>query len=204
MCDLRTCSYPFDWLWSPGKTTYTILKILLEKGIDDTVEYMTSGLSCYKYAYNEHYEKTAERTTNYINPNSGLGITHFEIDVEFKMKLKRRFARFLEDMYSTEPIVFIYADAANPCMNYHIDGICYGNDASSDLASIYELLQPIHPNMEILYFCWKSRECEWHGRFTKHIRYIYFDYKADWGKVVYFDLNKELMSYKQRITMNNS
>ena len=27
--NFREYSYPFDWLWSPSKTTYNILKILL-------------------------------------------------------------------------------------------------------------------------------------------------------------------------------
>lgn len=29
--NLREYSYPFDWLWSPGKTTYNIL---INDGID--------------------------------------------------------------------------------------------------------------------------------------------------------------------------
>ena len=43
--NLREYSYPLDWLWTPCKTSYDILNILINKGIDETVKYMTMG--CY-------------------------------------------------------------------------------------------------------------------------------------------------------------
>ena len=45
----RDCSYPFDWLWTPSKTTYNILNILLTNGINEAVEYMTTGYTYYTY-----------------------------------------------------------------------------------------------------------------------------------------------------------
>lgn len=63
-----------------------------------------------------------DKITQYqMNKNSGLGIIHFTINDEFKGKLKIRLERLLNDIKSGEKIIFIYADAANKLLNYHLD-----------------------------------------------------------------------------------
>jgi hypothetical protein len=87
---LREYSYPFDWLWTPSKTTYTILYILINEGIEKALEYMTTEYTYYTYLENEHYISTNAITHSQMNKHSGLGITHFIINNEYKCKLKIR------------------------------------------------------------------------------------------------------------------
>lgn len=155
--ELRSASYPFDWLWTPGRTTYQIMKRLLEEGVSSAVEYMTTGYSYYTYMDNEHYISASTVTECQINKETGLGNTHFPINDEYKSTLARRLERLRTDIYSSEYLLFLYADAANSYCNYNLDGVDYGHDATEDLSKIYDLLSEIHPNMKIIYFCWDSR-----------------------------------------------
>jgi hypothetical protein len=94
---------------------------------------------------NEHYISINEVSECQMNKNTGLGITHFTINDEYKITLKRRLKRLLLDIKSLENITFIYADAANPYLNYHLDEIEYGTDATEYLLKIYDLIYPITP-----------------------------------------------------------
>jgi hypothetical protein len=176
--NLREYSYPFDWLWTPSKTTYNILYILINENVDKAVDYMTTGYSYYKYLNNEHYLYVNKITECQMNPNTGLGITHFTINDEYKNKLKIRLERMLRDIKSNEKIVFIYADAANLNFNYHLNDIEYGVDATEYLLKIYELIYPLNNNIKIVYFCWNIRKSE-----NGIIEYIAYDFKQHWGHV---------------------
>jgi hypothetical protein len=175
---LREYSYPFDWLWTPSKTTYNILYILINENVDKAVDYMTTGYSYYKYLNNEHYLSVNNITECQMNINTGLGITHFTINDEYKNKLKIRLERMLRDIKSNEKIVFIYADAANSNFNYHLNDIEYGVDATEYLLKIYELIYPLNNNIKIVYFCWNIRKSE-----NGIIEYISYDFKQHWGHV---------------------
>ena len=150
--NLREYAYPLDWLWSPSETTYNVFRILINDGIETTLEYMTTGYTYYMYAGNEHYISVDHLTESQMNKNTGLGNTHFTINNEYKDKLKRRLERLLDDITSNESILFVYADAANPHLNYHLDDIDYGVDATEYLLKIYELIHPINNNIQIVYF----------------------------------------------------
>jgi hypothetical protein len=180
----REYSYPLDWLWSPGKTTYTILQILLSQGIDSAIEYMTTGYSYYEYLGNEHYISVNETTINQMNKETGLGITHFTIDDEYKETLRRRFERLLNDIKSDMEITFIYCDASNREFNYFLDHVELGVDATEYLMKIYELLYPLNQNIKIIYFCW-------HDRMKEHpiIQHITYDYQYCWLDVAEFIKN---------------
>jgi hypothetical protein len=171
---LRDCSYPLDWLWSPGNTTYNILNILINEGIEKAIEYMTTGYTYYKYLGNEggHFVSVNEVTNCQINKTTGLCINNFVIDEEYKNKLRRRFERFLNHINSNEKIVFMYTDTANPDMNYKLDDEVYGLDASEYLLKIYDLIYPINNNIKVVYFCWTERE-----RKDTRIQYIPYEYK---------------------------
>ena len=176
--NLREYSYPFDWLWTPSKTIYNILSILINEGIEKALEYMTTGWTYYKYLGNEHYISVNNITESQMNKNSGLGITHFTINNEYKNKLKIRLERLVKDIKSGENILFIYADAANPYLNYHLDEIEYGLDATEYLLKIYEIIYPINNNIKIIYFCWNDRKEE-----NNIIKYIPYDFKNNWSEV---------------------
>jgi hypothetical protein len=176
--NLREYSYPFDWLWSPSKTTYDILSILINEGVENALDYMTTGYTYYRYLGNEHYISVDNITESQMNKNSGLGNTHFIINDEYKSKLKTRLGRLLRDIISLENILFVYADAANSFLNYHLDEIEYGVDATEYLLKIYELIYPINNNIKIVYFCWKEREGE-----KNIIEYIPYDFKSHWVEV---------------------
>lgn len=194
--NLREYSYPFDWLWTPSKTTYNILTILLEKGVNETLEYMTTHFSYYKYLGNERYESTNTKTLDQLNKVTGLGITHFEINDEYKEKLKRRLQRLLGDIHSDNKLVFIYADAANSESNYEIDGRVYSTDPNEYLSMIYDLIYTINKNVEILYFCWNQRAGD-----NEKITYVTFStirhwHIRDWNGVSvliqqFFEKNKD-------------
>jgi hypothetical protein len=165
-CNLREYSYPFDWLWTPSKTTYSILSILLEKGVDEACLFMTTGYSYYTYLGNERYksikaiESIDEKTViskEQINATTGLGITHFEINEEYKIKLKRRLQRLFDDIHSGESLVFIYADSSDKDHEYTIDNVIYSIDPTEYLLRIYDLIYSVNKNIEILYFCWENR-----------------------------------------------
>jgi len=170
--NLREYSYPFDWLWSPSKTTYEILNILLNSstdvtesgreppnkgGVDEAVIYMTTGYSYYKYVGNERYASTDIITSEQINKHTGLGNTHFIIDDEYKSKLKRRLERLLQDIKSDNHLVLIYADSAGKDAEYMIDGVIYSEDPREYLKKIYDLVRHHNPCIELLYFCWDQR-----------------------------------------------
>jgi hypothetical protein len=192
--NLRYYSYPFDWLWCPSKTTYNILYVLLNEGIEKAIEYMTTGYTYYKYLGNEHYIHVDNITESQMNNNTGLGITHFTINNEYKSKLKIRLERLLSDIISLENILFIYADAANKYLNYHLDNIEYGVNATEYLLKIYELIYPINNNIKIIYFCWNERK-----EASNIIEYIPYDFKYHWGeiseliKIYLINLNKRLI-----------
>lgn len=183
--NMREYSYPFDWLWSPSKTTYNILNILINNGIEKAVQYMTTGYTYYKYLNNEHYTSVDIITDNQINNKTGLGITHFTINDDYKSKLKIRLERLLRDIESNENILFIYADSANSNLNYHLDDIEYGVDATVFLLQIYDLIYPINNNIQIIYFCWNERKRE-----NNIIKYINFDFKSNW-----FDVSDIIKNY---------
>ena len=156
-CELKSCSYPFDWIWSPAKTTFHILELLINKSSQASCEYMTSGYKYYTYQKQEYFISSNEWTKDQMNPETGLGITHDTINEEYKIKLTRRLERLLQLIQSGEKIMFIYADAPSESCNYHLDGILYGLDATEYLNKIYDLIKPLNPNIDIVYFAWKDR-----------------------------------------------
>ena len=158
--NMREYSYAFDWLWTPSKTSYNILNILLNDSIEKAVEYMTTGYTYYKYLGNEVYISTNKVTESQINKDTGLGITHFTINDEYKAKLKRRLERMIRDIRSDEEIILIYCDAASPQTSYILDGIEYGVDGTEYLLKIHELLYPINNKIKVVYFCWNERKKE--------------------------------------------
>jgi hypothetical protein len=190
--NLREYSYPFDWLWTPSKTTYNIIRILIQEGVEKAVEFMTTGYSYYTYLGNEHYISANCITDCQMNPGTGFGNTHFTINHQYIEKLRIRFERFLRDIKSDEKIIFIYADAANPDLNYHLDDVEYGVEATEYLLKIHDLIHPLHPNgnIEMVYFCWKERQKE-----HENIEYIAYDYKSDWFQVS--DIIKEYLLKKK-------
>ena len=176
--NMREYSYPLDWIWSPSKTSYNILNILINNDIEETIEYMTRGYTYYRYLGNEHYISVNNITENQMNKQTGLGITHFTINKEYKNKLKIRLERLLMDIKSGDNILFIYADAANKDSNYYLDEVEYGLDATEYLLKIYELVYPFNNNIKIVYFCWNERKRE-----NDIIEYVSYDYKKGWAEV---------------------
>jgi hypothetical protein len=172
---LREYSYPFDWLWTPSKTTYEILYILLNNGVDETVEYMTSDFSYFKYLGNEKYSSVDNITMEQLNKTTGLGITHFEINDQYKEKLRRRLQRLLTDIHSDNRLVLIYADSSDKEHEYIIDGVIYSREPMENLLKIYDLIHEKNNNIELLYFCWDERVGA-----SEKITYIPFDTIRDW------------------------
>ena len=172
--NLREYSYPFDWLWTPSKTTYDILNILINEGVDSALNYMTTGYTYYKYLGNEHYTSVNNITESQMNKDTGLGNTHFTINDEYKNKLKRRLERLIRDINSQDQLIFIYADAANTNFNYYLDDIEYGVDATEYLIKIYSLICPLNKNIKIVYFCWNDRKKD-----NGLIDYISYDYQTN-------------------------
>lgn len=192
LANMYSKTYPFDWLWSPSKTTYAILSILLKDGVEKAVEYMTTGYTYFKYMGNEHYISVDHTTESQMNKISGLGITHYTIDEEYKCTLKRRLERLRVDI-KTEPIVFIYADAANSYLNYHLDDVVYGIDATEYLLKIHDLIYPLNKNIKIVYFCWKEREKE-----NGTIEYISYDFQGHWSGVSNIIKNYFVKNYENK------
>ena len=180
--NLREYSYPFDWLWCPSKTTYNILSILIMEGIENALEYMTTGYTYYKYLGNEHYTTVDYITECQMNKNSGLGITHFTINDEYKSKLKIRLERLLRDITSHENILFVYADAPNSYLNYHLDEIEYGVNATEYLLKIYDLIHPINNNIKIVYFCWNERTQE--NNIIEYINYDFLNHSCEVSELI--------------------
>lgn len=175
---LREYSYPFDWLWSPSKTTYNVLNILITEGSDKAVDYMTTGYTYYVYQFNEHYLSVDAVTESQMNKDTGLGVTHFTINEEYKIKLKKRLERMLNDIKSDDKIVFVYADACNSYLNYHLDEVEYGVDGTEYLLKIHDLVAPLNKEIKIVYFCWQERKKE-----NGVIEYVPYDFKNNWYEV---------------------
>ena len=148
------------------------------KVLKKALQYMTTRYTYYKYRGNEHYISVDNITECQMNKNSELGNTHFTINNEYKSKLKISLERLLRDIISLENILFVYADAANDYLNYHLDEIEYGVNATEYLLKIYELIYPINNNIKIVYFCWNERKDE-----NNIIEYIPYDFKNNWGEV---------------------
>lgn len=193
--NLREYSYPFDWLWCPSKTTYEIINILINNGVEKALEYMTTGYTYYNYLGNERYISVSNITENQINSITGLGNTHFTINEEYINKLRRRLERLVRDIKSKEEILFIYADAASPEQNYYLDEIEYGLDATEYLIKIYDLLYPINNNIKIIYFCWEERKRD----NTCKIDYISFEFKNIW-----FAVSDIIKDYLEQFVYNNN
>ena len=173
---LRFSSYPFDYIFSTGKSTYNITYILINNGIDSAIEYMTTGYSYYKHIGNEHFVEANEVTTVLINKNTNIGIVHDNIDDDYKTKLKRRFTRLLSLILLNEPICLCYADSNGRDYVYRIDGIEYTVDATDELIKLHSLLIQYNSNIEIKYFAWPERI-----RHDNAITYIEFERGFDIG-----------------------
>jgi Putative papain-like cysteine peptidase (DUF1796) len=174
----REYSYPFDWLWTPSKTTLQILEVLFFEGVENAVIYMTTGFTYYDYFGWERFVSVNKVTKNQMNKNTGLGVTNFTINDEYKEKLRTRLTRLRTDIYSQQPIVFIYADAAHPDLNYHLDNVDYAGDATDYLLKIRDIILPVNKNIRFVYFCWPARTVARNG-----IEYREFSYKSEWGDV---------------------
>ena len=172
------------------KNMEELLKILINDGIEKALEYMTTGYTYYRYLGNEHYISVDNITECQMNKNNGLGNTHFIINNEYKNKLKIRLERLLRDIKSDENILFVYADAANSYLNYHLDEIEYGVDATEYLLKIYELIYPINNNIKMVYFCGNERKGE-----NDIIEYISYDFKNNWSEVSEL-IKKYLLNFK--------
>ena len=178
MATLRKCAYPFDWLWTPGKTVFDIMNILINNGVDSTIDYMTTGYEYYEYLHNERFGSVNEITEYQMNKTTGLGINHYKIDTEYKIKLKRRLERLISHIKSDDKLVFVYADCASPELNYKLDDIDYGSDATGYLLRLHSLILPLNKNIEIFYFCWEERKQN-----DGIIKYIPFDKQKHWTNV---------------------
>ena len=174
----REYSYPFDWMWTPSETTYSILNILINNGIEKALEYMITGYSNFKYIPKGRYISVEYVTEYLMNKKTGLGNPHYKFNEEYINKLRIRLERLLIDIKSKESILFIYTDSGNPEINYYLDDIEYGKDATEFLLKIYSLIYPINNNIKIVYFCWNERKKD-----NGIIEYISFDYMDDWRKV---------------------
>lgn len=53
LANFREYSYPLDWSWSPSKTSYNILNILMNNGVDEALKYMTTDYTYYNFIGNE-------------------------------------------------------------------------------------------------------------------------------------------------------
>jgi hypothetical protein len=188
--NMRIIAYPFDWNFVPIKQSYKMIKILLTKNIDSVVKYMTTG---YKYYDANEFNKftlsknitTPEQFKNKFkkwfffaqiaqsNPITGISIMHYIINKKYKNKLKDRFKRLLDKIYSNEQLIFIYIDTLDNNFNYYIDGKCFDKNATTYLRKIYNLIYPINYNIQILYFCRK----EHYINDDKFITYIPFTCK---------------------------
>ncbi len=177
--NVREYSYPFDWNWSPSKTTYNILYTLLHNGVDSAVQYIISDYKYYTFIGNGVFESSNMITDYQLNEQTGFGVAHFTINDDYIYKLKERFTRLLNDIKLHTKLIFIYADAANPNMNYIINNVVYGLNATNDLLNIYDLLISFNNNIELLYFCWKEHSIV----FKNNIQYIEFDYQPEWSNV---------------------
>jgi Putative papain-like cysteine peptidase (DUF1796) len=174
----REYSYPFDWLWTPSKTTLQILEVLFFEGVESAVIHMTTGFTYYDYFGWERYTSVNKVTSNQMNKNTGLGVTNFTINEEYRQKLRTRLLRLRTDIYSDEPIVFIYADAAHPDLNYHLDNVDYAGDATDYLLKIRDIIHPVNKNARFIYFSWPARTVPGNG-----IEYCEFSYKSEWSDV---------------------
>ena len=170
MTNRRLCSYPFDWLWCPAKTTYNILERLIAKSPDLAADFMVTGGGFYDYIRPEYFVSVDHKTMHYMNQTTGLGIVHDSMDDEYRNKLIRRLVRLLDCVRFGDETVFIYSDATNSDLNYHLNGVEFGVDATEHLCDIYDLLSLVNPNITILYFCWASRIKE--SEKIKHIVFI--------------------------------
>ena len=187
--NMRECSYPFDWLWTPSKTAYSVLNLLINSGVEPAVEYMTTGYTYYKYLGKERYESTNSPTESQMNTESGLGITHFIVNDEYKDTLTRRLTRLLRDIMSGDKLLFMYADATNPWLNYYLDDVEYGVDATEYLLKIHELLYPLNNDIRIVYFCWTERQRE-----NGNIEYVPFDFSDNLNRN-WLDVSRVISEY---------
>ena len=115
-----------------------------------------------------------------INTTTGLGITHYNLNDEYRQKLKRRFERFLEDIQNKEDqVILIYSDCAAPDQNYSISSVPMGLDASSDLEEIYQLLRSKNDKIKVWYFCWPERYKQ-----SNNVEHIVFQHQNGWANVL--------------------
>ena len=170
MANKRIHSFPFDYMWCPAKTTLNILEYLINKTSDDALNYMITGYSYYTYEKPEYFKSVNYPTKDKMNKTTGLGIVHYDIDDNFKNTFLRRLNRLLTCIKSNSKIILIFSDATNKELNYHLDDIEYGIDATESLEKIYDLLSPLNSNIEILYFCWLEREKK--SEKIKHIPFV--------------------------------
>jgi hypothetical protein len=178
--NLKTKSFPFDWLYSPSDTTFNILNTLITDGSSNALHYMKTGYTYFDYLGKETYVSVEGdyKTQNQMNKTTGLGNSYLPFDIEYETTLQNLLQELLDIIHSNEDITFIYSDCESPDSNYLLDGIDYGVDATEYLSKIHELIHPINNNIHILYFCWKERVGT-----NPNILYIPFEHKVQWGDV---------------------
>lgn len=180
---VRSCSFPFDWLWTPARTILDLITMLLTVGTDAAANLMTTGFGFYRYNGDESYTRVRGVTESQMNEQTGLGITHFTISPSYCDTLRRRLNRLRSCLLDHNTrVVLIYADAACPERNYRLDGKVYGVDAMADLDALHAILVTVRPvaSFEIRYFRWSTRPTP---PTASAVSIIPFDPVDSWAKV---------------------
>lgn len=155
---LRVKSYPFDYNWVPASAAYEVLRRLIHDTTESAVEYMTTGYTYYDFlGFGTYVSSKNKVTTCLMNKITGIGITHFKVNDEYKQKLKVRCQRLITDVTESENPILIYADTVTEGMNYSLDGVFYDHDVYESLLKIYDLIIALNKNTKIYYFCRPNR-----------------------------------------------
>lgn len=177
---VREYSYPFDWLWSPARSTRDVLRCLVVYGVDATVQHMTVGsVPCQPASDDGAYRTITTATsatvtttsgdqkkhTCYMNARAGLCFPHFSVDAEYQDKLRRRLERMFDDLRDpSRRVVLVYADGSTEHTVLSMDGVRFGaEDPAPFLRDILHLVHSVNAHTRIIQFARESAASATHG-----------------------------------------
>lgn len=148
-------STPFQWIFSPPKFSYEMLRLLLDEKLDPEKLVREHFLLCDKKAScykQEHYFESDNGNSLYNSKYNAI-FPHDKLSEETVEKYTRRFLRLRDYILTGEDIRFLYiSQRSNDAGNYTINGKEILKDVYYYLNKTYELVIKYNRNIKLVIF----------------------------------------------------
>lgn len=184
-CQMRTCSYPFDWVLCSPRSLTRSLWILARYGAEYAAKDFLAWDGFVKPLRSdekdlwEHYESSTFGT-NY-NSLTDVAFPHDkEIDHD---KYTRRFQRLLDLFNSDQEITLMYAGPPNKLAGYTVDDKPKKEETVTDLEMLLDVTRFLWPKSKVQLLCFLSKDHPSQIITSESIEICRFEPEECWGSM---------------------